>query len=820
MILRIIGYLFAAGVFVFVAVAALAGYAIWSVSEDLPDYEILAKYEPPVMTRIHAGDGAMLAEYAHERRLFVPIQAIPDQLVQAVISAEDKNFYKHGGIDPVGVARALVTNIRNKLQGRGRRLVGASTITQQVAKNFLLTNEQKYERKLKEALLAMRIEKAFSKDQILELYLNEIYLGLGSYGFAAASLNYFGKPLHQLNLAESAYLAGLPKAPSNYHPFKYRKKAIARRNYVIRQMKKNGYIDAKTAEQAMAAPLDVTPREFGAHIFAAEYFAEEVRREIIRIYGEKKLYEGGMSVRTTLDPAMQRMARKALIDGLVAYDRRHGWRGAVNRIIPDNKWGSSLAKIKMPSDLSPWRLAVVLGVDKKQAIIGLQPQKLVSGKLEATREQGVIPLAEMKWARKSLGTRGLGPKIKTAGQFLSPGDVVYVSPEGKKPGIWKLMQIPEVSGAIIALDVHTGRIFSLVGGFSFALSEFNRAMQAKRQPGSSFKPFVYAAALDNGYTPSTIVLDAPIAVHQTGSSKTWKPQNYGKKFYGESTLRLGIEKSRNVMTVRLAQDMGMKIIVEYARRFGIDDNMLPVLSMALGAGETTLMRMTTAYAMLANGGKKISATLIDRVQDRYGKTIFRHDDRECPECTVASWQGQDEPELIDNREQILNPYTAYQITSFLEGVVQRGTGFKVREVGKPLAGKTGTTNDEKDAWFVGYSPDLAVGIYVGYDTPRPMGRGETGGMLAAPIFRDFMKMALKDKPAIPFRVPPGINFVRISRKTGQLPTLDDKDIILEAFKPGNMPPETINVIGDEYGLTGNEGAESDSTLTSGSGGLY
>ncbi len=819
MILRLIGYLFAAGVFLTLVVAAVIAYAVWNVSQDLPDYEILAKYEPPVMTRIHAGNGALLAEYANERRLFVPIQAIPDQVVQAVISAEDKNFYKHAGIDPLGIARAVVTNVSNKLKGRGRRLVGASTITQQVAKNFLLTNEQKYERKLKEALLALRIEKAFSKDEILELYLNEIYLGLGSYGFAAASLNYFGKPLHELSLTESAFLAGLPKAPSNYNPLKHPKKAISRRNYVITQMLKNGYIDAEAAEQAKAAPLRIKPRKFGARIFAGEYFAEEVRRDIIKIYGEKKLYEGGMSVRTTLDPAMQRMARKALRDGFVAYDRRHGWRGPVNQVIPQGDWGKALAKIRTPDDIAPWRLALVLEVDKAHAVIGFKPRRLPSGKLDKAREKGSVPLAQIKWARAAKGRRGLGPKITAATDVLSPGDVIYVAPSGKA-NIWKLMQIPKVSGAIVAMDVHTGRVLALVGGFSFAMSQFDRAIQAKRQPGSAFKPFVYAAALDNGYTPSSVILDAPFSIHQTGSSKTWRPQNYGKKFYGESTLRLGIEKSRNVMTVRLAQDMGMKTIVEYARRFGIDDNMLPVLSMSLGAGETTLLRMTTAYAMIANGGKRIKASLIDRIQDRYGKTIFRHDERPCPDCAAASWQEQDEPELVDDREQILNPYTAYQITSFLEGVVQRGTGYKVRAVGKPLAGKTGTTNDEKDAWFVGFSPDLAVGIYIGFDNPRPMGHGETGGTLAAPVFRDFMKMALKNKPAIPFRVPEGINFVRISRKTGQLPKPGDKDIILEAFKPGNGPPDTINIIGKEYGLSENAGAEYDSTLTSGSGGLY
>lgn len=819
MILKLIGYLFAAGVFLFLVGAGVAAYAIWHISQDLPDYEILAKYEPPVMTRIHAGDGALLAEYAKERRLFVPIQVIPDRVIHAVLSAEDKNFYSHGGIDPRGVGRAVIVNIRNKLAGRNRRLVGASTITQQVAKNFLLTSEQKLERKLKEAVLALRIEKAYSKDKILELYMNEIYLGLGSFGFAAASLNYYGKPLHQLALHEAAYLAALPKAPGNYHPFKYPDRAITRRNWVIDQMVKNGYVDRQQAEQAKAMGLSVRPRKFGAHIFAADYFAEEVRRKLVALYGEDKLLEGGLSVRTTLDPGMQVIARKALIKGLVAYDRRHGWRGPVNTIIPDGDWGVALAKLEALGDVAPWRMAVVLRVDKTGALIGLRPGTGKDGKLEEAREQGVIPFSEMKWARKAKGKRGLGPKLKGANDVLKPGDVIYAQPAKAGGNVWELMQVPEVSGGIVAMDVHTGRIKALVGGFSYQMSQFDRAMQAKRQPGSSFKPFVYAAALDNGYTPSSVVMDAPISIHQVGSSKSWEPKNYGKEFYGESTLRLGIEKSRNVMTVRLAQDMGMKTVAAYAKRFGIDDNMLPVLSMSLGAGETTLMRMTSAYAMLANGGKRIEATLIDHIQDRYGKTVFRHDKRECEGCSADNWQNQDEPEIQDIREQIINPYTAYQITSMLEGVVQRGTGIEVKAVGKPLAGKTGTSNDEKDAWFVGFSPDLAVGIYVGFDNPRPMGRGETGGGLAAPIFRDFMKDALKNDPAIPFRVPEGINFVRISRSTGRLPDFGEKDVILEAFKPGNMPPETTDVIGGGE-LSSSAGMETDSTLTSGSGGLY
>ncbi len=819
MILRLLGYLFAAGVFVALIGAAAIAYIIWLANKDLPDYEKLSRYKPPVMTRVHAGDGALLAEYAHERRLFVPIQMIPSLVVKAVISAEDKNFYEHNGIDPMGILRAIKINVENRLSGRKRRLVGASTITQQVAKNFLLSNEQKYERKLKEALLAMKIERTFSKDQILELYLNEIYLGLGSYGFAAASLNYFGKPLHKLDLAEAAYLAGLPKAPSNYHPFKYRAKALERRNYVIRRMFENGYIDARSKEQALAAPLKVKPRKFGARLVAAEYFAEEVRRRVIKIYDEKKLYEGGLSIRTSLDPEMQRLARKALTDGLVAFDRRKGWRGPVTRIDTSGDWGIALGKIKSPTDITPWRLAVVLDVGDNGAAIGLKPVRQDSGKLGDQRQTGEISLAEIKWARRAQKGGGLGPKIRKATDVLQTGDVIYVAPSEAGDNLWRLMQVPEVSGGLVAMDVHTGRVFAIVGGFSFQMSQFNRAVQAKRQPGSTFKPFVYAAALDNGYTPSSVVMDAPIAVRQS-SGKIWKPQNYGKKFYGPSTLRLGIEKSRNVMTVRLAQDMGMKTVVEYARKFGIYDRLLPVLSMALGAGETTLLRMTTAFSMLANGGKKIQATLIDRIQDRYGKTIFRHDTLTCQTCVAEKWENQEEPELIDLREQILNPYTAYQITSMLEGVVQRGTGRRVRAVGKPLAGKTGTSNDSKDVWFIGFSPDLAVGVFVGYDNPRPMGRGATGGSVAAPIFRDFMKMALAGKPAIPFRVPDGIALMRINRKTGQLARKGDKDVILEAFKPGNMPPTDIMIIGD-FGLPESAGRADDPTLTGGaSGGLY
>jgi len=821
--LRFFGFLFAIGMILFVAASVVVAYVLWYVSKDLPDYEVLAKYEPPVMTRIHANDGSLIAEYAKERRIYVPINAIPPRVIQAFLAAEDKNFYQHGGLDVQGIVRAMVKNVNN--YRNKRRLVGASTITQQVAKNFLLTSDVTMERKLKEAILAIRIERSFSKEQILELYLNEIYLGLSSYGVAAAALNYWGKSLGELSVADAAYLAALPKAPNNYHPFRRTKRAITRRNWVIDRMVENGFVTPEEAESAKALPLNVDPRPFGAHIFAAEFFAEEVRRRLYDRYGEKKLYGGGLSVRSTLDPNLQRLARKAVVDGLVAYDRRHGWRGPVKTIETTGDWGVELAKVDIYTDIDPWRLAVVLEADKQSAVIGLRPKKLSSGKIEKARDQARIGFDEVKWARPRVGTRGLGKRPKAVTDTLSPGDVVYVAPKFDKKdnlveGQWRLMQIPAVDGALVAMDPHTGRVLALVGGFSFTESEFNRAVQARRQPGSSFKPFVYAAALDNGYSPASVVLDAPLAIEQGPGLEVWRPQNYGKKFYGPSTLRLGIEKSRNLMTVRLAQDMGMPLITEYARRFGIYEELMPVLSMALGAGETTLLQLTGAYSMLVNGGKQIRPTLIDRIQDRYGRTLWRHDSRECPDCRERSWKAQAEPLLNDDRRQIIDPHTAYQITSMLEGVVQRGTGRRVKAVGKPLGGKTGTTNDEKDAWFMGFAPDLAVGVFVGFDTPKPMGKGETGGGVASPIFRDFMKMALADDPATPFRIPPGMKLIRINPKTGFRAQPGDQAAILEAFKPGTQPAGSYSVVGTSDGEGGYITPEADQALTSGTGGLY
>lgn len=809
--LRFLGFAFTAGGILFLVGAAVAGYFLWQISKDLPDYEGLARYEPAVMTRVHANDGSLIGEFAREKRIYLPISAIPKRVIYAFVSAEDQNFFQHTGLDFQGIARAVVTNVQRAMKGGGR-MEGASTITQQVAKNFLLSNERSVMRKLKEAILAIRIERAFPKEKILELYLNEIYLGIGSYGVAAAALNYFGKELKDLDIEEAAYLAALPKAPNNYHPLRYPQRAIARRNWVIERMAEDGRITRKEAGEAEKRPLNAVPRPVGVTQFAAEYFAEEVRRTLIDLYGEDNLYGGGLSVRTTLDPEVQRLARKALREGLVRYDRKLGYRGPVKHISIDGDWGAELARIDVLSDLAPWELGVVLKSSADRAVVGLRPGQTASGKIEAERKTVELPLKNVQWARAVVSGSGarvrLGKKPKAVTDVLSPGDVIYVAPRaeenkdddedekedaGTADG-WRLVQIPEVDGAIIVMDPHTGRVLADVGGFSFASSQFDRGIQAKRQPGSAFKPIVYATALDNGYSPSSIVLDAPLAIEQGQGQDIWKPENYENKFYGPSTLRLGLEKSRNLMTVRLAQDLGMPIIAEYARRFNVYDQLPPLLSMALGAGETTLLRMVTAYSSFANGGKRVQPTLIDRIQDRYGRTIWRHDNRECPGCSAESWHNQSEPELADNRKQIIDPHTAYQIVSLLEGVVKRGTGYRVSKVGKPLAGKTGTTNDEKDAWFVGFSPDLVAGVFVGFDTPQPMGKGSTGGGIASPIFRDFMKWALADKPATPFRVPSGIKLVRIDAKTGMRAQAGTERTILEAYKPNEEPSDPFSFV--------------------------
>src|SRR5882724_5052128 len=791
LLVRFLGFLFAAGTVVFLVGIAAAAGLIWHFSRDLPDYSQLQDYEPPVMTRVHASDGALLGEYSKERRLYLPIQAVPKMVINAFLAAEDKNFYEHGGIDFSGMARAAVIYAQN--YGSNRRPQGASTITQQVAKNFLLTNEVSFARKIKEALLAMRIERAYSKDRILELYLNEIYLGLGAYGIAAASLVYFDKSVNELTVAEAAYLAALPKAPAALHPVRNRERAIERRNYVVDRLLENGWIKQAEADKARKEPVAVTNRSNAAHTFAGEYFAEEVRRDIFERYGEKKLYEGGLSVRTTLDPKLQVMARKSMAAGLVNFDEAQGWRGASSKLDITGDWGVKLAEIKSLSDISPWRLAVVLETSDQSARIGFQPGRELGGAVAKERQTGNITLEGVRWAKAAAGpARGRTPA--SVSQVLSPGDIIYADPLIAKDGSlvegqFRLRQLPEVSGAMVAMDPWTGRVLAMVGGFSFDQSQFNRATQASRQPGSSFNPLVYSAAMDNGYPPSTVVVDAPSEIDQGQGAGVWRPENYSTgKYNGPVTLRNALKLSLNTVTVRLAQDIGMPLIGEYAKRFGVYDELPNYLSYALGAGETTVMRMVTAYSMFANGGRRVKSTLIDRIQDRYGHTIFKHDARECRGCDAPEgWKNQPEPQLVDHREQVLDVMTAYQITSMMEGVVQGGTATVMREVGKPVAGKTGTTSEAKDLWFVGFSPDLVIGLYVGYDKPRSLGRSAQGGHTAGPIARDFMKFALADKPAIPFKIPAGIKIVRVDPKSGMRAGPGDK-AILEYFKPGTAPP--------------------------------
>ncbi len=816
-VIKFIGYLFGIACALFLVVAVGIGVYLGNVAKDLPDYEVLAQYTPPVTTRVYAGNGELMAEYAHERRLFLPIDAIPMRVRGAFLSAEDKNFYTHPGIDVVGLARAVFTNVKN--MGTGRRPVGASTITQQVAKNFLLSSDQTYERKVKEAILSFRIEQAYSKDTILELYLNEVYYGRNAFGIADAALTYFDKPVSDLTIAESAYLAAVLKGPANYDPYRHPDAAIERRNWVISRMEENGYITAAEADLARAEPLGVVSGYQNQPVVGDEYFAEAVRRELKDEYGEEMLYEGGLSVRTSLDPQMQLYAQQALRDGLIRYDEAAGYRGPIDQISTAEDWGPALAKMTPLWDVRDWQIAVVLNVSADGAEIGLRPPLDAAGRVADARDTGFIPAADMKWAYRFLEK---GKKNATSPEgVLSPGDVVYVQPTGEGNN-YRLRQVPKVQGGLVAMDPETGRVLAMVGGFSFSKSQFNRATQAMRQPGSSFKPFVYAAALDNGYTPASVVMDAPVEFESGG--EIWKPQNYSGDFSGPQTLRTGIEKSKNLMTVRLANDLGMDTVADYAERFGIYDHMDPVLAMSLGSGETTVMRLVSAYAVIANGGKQVNPTLIDRIQDRYGKTIFKHEERECENCNAPVWSGQGEPILIDARQQVLDPMTSYQITSMMEGVVQRGTAASAVKLDRPVAGKTGTTNDEKDAWFVGFTPNLVAGLYIGFDQPATLGRHGTGGGLAAPIFNEFMTNALKTLPKENFIEPEGMTNIAVNRSTGMRASGSGPNVIMEAFKPGSGPAEAFDVIdmssykSPEQILR--ESPQAQKAISTGSSGLY
>ena len=788
------------------AIAAVGGglYILWQFGQGLPEYAQLADYEPAVVTRVHAGDGRLVAELATEKRVFVPLDAIPKRVVKAFLAAEDKNFYSHPGIDFFAMARAAYQNV--KQLGSNRRPIGASTITQQVARNFLLSDELSLDRKIKEAILAFRIESALSKDRVLELYLNEINLGFRAYGVGAAALNYFDKSLDDLTLAEAAYLAALPKAPNRYNPLRNLAAAQGRRDWVLDQMVEAGYVRPEEAARAKIDQIQIRRRDDTDLVRGADYFAEEVRRELIQRYGEKAVYGGGLSVRTTLDPRLQAFADRSLRNGLIAYDRRHGWRGPIQRIETGTGWEQRLAQVPAPAGTTEWRMAVVLASNRDAAEIGF-----IDG------AKGAIPVAELKWAREPRPEQKLGPAIDRADHVLKVGDVVLV--EATERSDFALRQVPAVGGALVALDPHTGRVLAMSGGWSFEQSQFNRATQAQRQPGSSFKPFVYMAALDHGYTPSTVVLDTPITLPQGPGLPDWRPANYSGDSLGPVPLRVGIEKSRNQMTVRIANDIGIERIAQYAAAFGVVPNLPRYLSMALGAGDTTVLRMTTGYAQIVNGGKKISPTLIDRVDDRNGKTLFRHDQRPCESCADVVWQGQAAPLVPDLRPQIEDPLTAYQMVSMLQGVVERGTGVRIRELGRPLAGKTGTSNDFVDTWFVGFSPDLVVGVFVGFDQPRTLGSGETGSSVCVPIFKEFMGEALKDAPKTPFRIPQGLRLVRINPETGRIARPGEK-VIMEAFRPGTEPGGTLDVgrPADSSGESGGSGSTLPASATTPAGG--
>ncbi len=991
--MRIISTLFSIFFFCCLIAFGIGTAVVIHYGKDLPDYRQLATYEPDVTTRLYAYDGKVLAEYAEEKRIFIPADSVPTRLKQAFISAEDKRFYTHMGIDPIGIARAVLTLIKTK----GRRVEGASTITQQVAKNFLLTNERSLDRKIKEAIIALRMEKAFEKEHILELYLNEIYLVVNYYGVASAALNYFDKSLNELSLAQMAFLAALPKGPNNYHPVKKHEAAVTRRNWVLSRMYDDGYITKEEMLQAQAEPLEMKARPAEEVIQNADYFAEEVRRMVADAYGNDALYNKGLAIRTSLDPELQDIAVETFQNGILTYDKKQGYRGplahfdlkklrsalievetkkikaayqakarrrqeeqpaaasedllsdvsltgknsedavAAEPLLTQEEQASlgketadAVARLKnmteeelrlfaLKSVTVPvwapegWQIALVTKVEKEGAFILLnniaegtsaQRGKNTSGKEDkesSDEAEGVnetasgegedavsdkeggevpqIPLSGLKWARHRNEKGKLVPKeIKSAKEVLNPGDVVYVRKENENDQIhafYVLEQLPEVDGALVALDPHTGRVLAMVGGFSYKKSQFNRAVQALRQPGSSLKPFIYMSALDSGYTPSSLILDAPLVVDQGPGMPKWRPRNYSKIFYGPSTLRVGLEQSRNLMTVRLAQAVGMEKVAAYVKKFGIADNMYLGLSSALGTTETTLMQMTAAYGMIVNGGKEITPSLIDRIQDRTGKTIYKQDKRTCEGCrdesimpsgvkeqsgevwktasesdldenvsidsekslsvqsgtvletvkaagldageTATAENGPDDAEEVENTEkievssavlpivedhavQVEVPVTAHQMVNILTGVVERGTGRVARSVGKQLAGKSGSSSDYKDAWFVGFSPDLVVGVMVGYDIPQSLGAGQTGGAVAGPIFAEFMKKALADKPSIPFRVPEGVKLVRVNHKTGLPAKPGEKNVIVEAFRAETDLSVPSAVIGSDIKL--------------------
>lgn len=800
----------AIGLFILAALCFIA-VSLWiaTLARDLPSHERLATYEPPITSRVHAGDGTLIAEFAEEHRVFVPIESIPDHVVQAFVAAEDKKFFSHEGLDYVGMLRGAINSAKIKLTGGGN-LQGGSTITQQVAKNMLLTRDQTIQRKIKEAIIARRMEKAFTKDEIIELYLNEIYLGARSYGVGSAALIYFNKSLPELNLSEAAILASLAKAPSTVNPYRRPERLLSRRNYVLSRMVEDGYITKEQADSAKERPLEVTERLRGPEYAAATYFVQELRKQLIEQYGEEALQRGGLSVRTTIDTNLQLAAQEALQAGLESYDRRHEYRGPFATIDPDGNVAEQLRELTLPPGFGVWEAGMVAEVRADGAAIVLNDARRTS-----------ISKEDVEWARSWKSDAG------TTG--LSKGDVVLVEverTEEKRSGTedtpeeeleeddWVyipaetaiLRQVPEVEGAIVALDPHTGRVLAMVGGYSFFKSPFNRVTQAMRQPGSSFKPFVYGAALENGYTPSTRILDAPFVYYDEFTGDTWKPQNYSEgRSYGEVTMRTALERSFNQVTARVAVDIGMPAVSEFAERFGLYDELPAYPAMSLGSGETTPWRIARGYAAFVNGGKEVTPTLLDRVQDRHGSTLYKHDTRACEECVAEEWDGEGPPELADDREQLVDPIIAYQVVHMLEGVVERGTARRAARIGKPLAAKTGTTNDYVDALTFGFSPDLVVGVWVGFDTPKTLGEGESGGSVAGVIFTDFMSEALEDAPPLPFRIPPGVRLVSVDHDTGGIPTGGSGEVIVEAFRPGTEPGAVFDEQGG-FSISGSRGA--------------
>ena len=730
---------------------------LWNFSNNIPDYKFLKNYKPPVSSKVYSGNGSLVADFSKEKRIFVPYRAIPKNVINSFLSAEDKNFFSHPGVDAKGVLRATINNIQNIMTSK--RLEGASTITQQVAKNFLLTNEVSINRKIKEAILAFRIERALTKERILELYLNQIYLGSGAYGVAAASLQYFDKSIKELNYDEAALLAALPKAPSKYNPYRNIELAKFRRNLVLKNLFENSFISSQEYDELKKKKI-ILKKKKKVFLEDSQYYIEDVRKNIIEILSYEKVYNQGFNINTPINLELQKIATDSLRDGLVAYDKRKGWRGPLTNKTNIKNWSNDLEKYDLESSID-WNIAIVKKITKFSTEIETKD-----------RTKGLIEFQDISWTKKEFN------------ELLKKGDVIYV--KHIKENKYSLKQIPKINGGIVVMDPYTGRVLALSGGFSFKNSEFNRASQALRQPGSAFKPFVYALALENNYTPSSLVLDAPLVLAQGSDLKMWKPENYGKKFYGPSTLRIGLEKSRNLMTVRIAQSLGVDKIVSFSKDLGIYENPEELLSISLGSAETTLMKLTSAYSAFINGGKLVLPILIDRVQDSEGNTILNNENRTCANCDQISFTGEDYPYIKNNYKQIFSPQTAYQITSLLEGAIKRGTGKKLKNLNLNLAGKTGTTNKNTDAWFIGFTSNLVVGVYVGMDNPQPLGKFETGSKTALPVFKNFIKKAIKKSEARPFKVAEGITMMVVDPLTGQKAKFSSKDTILEAYKNSNV----------------------------------